>query len=564
MPNPSYDVDEILKEVRKRRIENEERVKASNGAAAEPQAEKAEETVAAVITEKAETAADDSKLSLDAEEKAEVIVAQSEAEEKTEIYEAVAETEEQPATGSTAELADAFDAEKKAQAGNENTESAEDAPISRAAASVPPIDSVLDEALTPKDGADVPGEIDILQFAPDNQEKRRKKGKKKKSKKAKIIISIIMALVILIAGTCAGIYIYVNRALDEATDNGGEKTETINEWTGMSVLQEQFDPIYENGRADISTYKNMVKTWYYNGKPASSTHVLNVLLIGEDTREDDIAEDGTRADSAIIASINTDTNKITLTSILRDAYCYYEVKEGDPTTGKYGKINESMSVGGIDCYIRCIENTYKLNIDNYVIVNFNSFEKIIDKLGGVTVELTKAEINEVNNHQKRYGHVTIDAQPGLVQLDGAQALAYCRIRKIDSDNARADRQKTVLLQVFEKMKGASSVKALEVANSLLPYVKTGFSKTEVVDISSYALKHGWLNFQTATQTVPENSTDENGNVITTCKGGTFSGVWLWKVDFPLSAQIMQKEIYGKTNIVLAEKRPNFSEISFSL
>ncbi len=207
MPNPSYDVDEILKEVRKRRIENEERVKASNGAAAEPQAEKAEETVAAVITEKAEKAADDSTLSLDAEEKAEVIVAQSEAEEKTKIYEAVAETEEQPATGSTAEPADAFDAEKKAQAVNENTESAEDAPISQAAASVPPIDSVLDEALTPEDGADVPGEIDILQFAPDNQEKRRKKGKKKMSKKAKIIISIIMALVILIAGTCAGIYI---------------------------------------------------------------------------------------------------------------------------------------------------------------------------------------------------------------------------------------------------------------------------------------------------------------------------------------------------------------------
>ena len=64
-----------------------------------------------------------------------------------------------------------------------------------------------------------------------------------------------------------------------------------------------------------------------------------------------------------------------------------------------------------------------MNIDNYVIVNFNSFEKIIDKLGGVTVELTKAEINEVNNHQKIYGHVTIDAEPGLVDLDGAQALA---------------------------------------------------------------------------------------------------------------------------------------------
>lgn len=160
------------------------------------------------------------------------------------------------------------------------------------------------------------------------------------------------------------------------------------------MLTEQFDPIYENGRADISSYKNMVKTWYYNGKPASSTHVLNVLLIGEDTREDDIAEDGTRADSAIIASINTDTNKITLTSILRDAYCYYEVKEGDPTTGKYGKINESMSVGGIDCYIRCIENTYKVNIDNYAIVNFNSFEKLLISWGALRLNLPRPRLTK--------------------------------------------------------------------------------------------------------------------------------------------------------------------------
>ena len=60
-----------------------------------------------------------------------------------------------------------------------------------------------------------------------------------------------------------------------------------------------------------------------------------------------------------------------------------------------------------------------------------------------------------------------------------------------------------------------------------------------------------------TCTVPANETDENGEVITTCKGGTFYGVWCWKVDFPLSAQLLQKRIYGKTNITLAEKRPNF-------
>ncbi len=552
MPNSSYDVDEILKEVRKRRIENEEVVKANTSGGVTAQAD------------------------FEAEAKAKESKKTEAAPEKADIAENGKDTENQPISNqkSTKTVSNENASEQKSESDLKPEKEQPKAPekaentVIKAAQSVQAIDVPLDEPLVNTANQNNAGEIDILKFAPTQEakssKKAEKKGKKKKSKKAKIIICIIMVLVIAIAGVAGGMYIYLNRALDEATDNSSQKTETINEWSGMDVLTEQFDTIYEDGRGDITSYKNMVKTWYYNGKPASSTHVLNVLLIGEDTRDEEIAEEGTRADSAIIASINVDTKKITLTSILRDAYCYYEVKEGDSSTGKFGKINEAMSVGGVDCYIRCIENTYKLNIDNYVIVNFNSFEKIIDKLGGVTVELTKAEINEVNNHQKRYNHVTIDAEPGLVDLDGAQALAYCRIRKIDSDNARADRQKTVLLQVFEKMKGASTVKALEIANSLLPYVKTGFSKTEIVDISSYALKHGWLSFQTSTQTVPENSTDENGSVITTCKGGTFSGVWLWKVDYPLSAQLMQQEIYGKTNIVLAEKRPNFSEISFSL
>ena len=117
---------------------------------------------------------------------------------------------------------------------------------------------------------------------------------------------------------------------------------------------------------------------------------------------------GTRADSAIIASLNADTKQIKLTSILRDAYAYWETTPGDESTGKFDKINAAMSTGDIHTYINAVENLYKIKIDNYVIVNFTSFEKIIDTLGGVELELTSAEINEINNHQKRYGNVYIE------------------------------------------------------------------------------------------------------------------------------------------------------------
>ncbi len=397
---------------------------------------------------------------------------------------------------------------------------------------------------------------------PQNNRKKSKKAKKKASKLTKILRSVIAVLLVLVIACGAGTYLYINNLLNSATQSGDdedtEDVQSIDEWSGMDELVEVFDPIYEDEY--VSSYRDMIKTWYYNGTPVSSTHVLNVLLIGEDTRDEEITDEDTRADSAIIASINIDTEQITLTSILRDTYVYYEVTEGDEDSGTFGKINEAMYYGGIDCYIRAVENNFKINIDNYVIVNFDSFENIIDTLGGITVDMTAEEIYEINSHPSRYGDVYIDAEEGLVELTGEQALAYCRIRYIDSDSVRADRQKTVLLKIFEKLNSSSSLKTVSVINTLLPYVSTGFTKSELLDIGAYALKHGWTGFETQTQTAPSNTTDENGETTVTCQGGTYYGVWCWKIDLPLMSQIIQQSIYGKTNITLAQNRVDFTAL----
>jgi LCP family protein required for cell wall assembly len=211
-----------------------------------------------------------------------------------------------------------------------------------------------------------------------------------------------------------------------------------------------------------------------------------------------------------------------------------------------------MSTGDINAYITCVENLYKIDIDNYVIVNFDSFESIIDALGGVTLELTSAEINEINNHQKRYGNVTIektfDGNSGELKLTGAQALAYCRIRKLDSDNARADRQKTCLVEIFDEAKDASNVQLLKIVNSLIPYVKTGFSTNDIVKIAKYAFSDGWLDYDVQMTTVPESRINEKG------AGGIYYGAWCWKSDFPQDAYNLQTKIYGKSSITLARLR----------
>ncbi len=395
-----------------------------------------------------------------------------------------------------------------------------------------------------------------------NKDKNRKKWHK--TVKGKIFIFVIVLLFAAIAGTGAYGFWFVNHALDTITDNNPDRNQdnsTIDSWTGMDEFSESFITINEDSRANVSSYRDMVKKWYYNGEPARSSNVINVLLIGEDTRGEDISDKGTRADSAIIASLNTSTSEIVLTSILRDSYIYYETTIGDESTGRWDKINSAMSYGGVNCYINAVERNFKVNIDNYVIVNFSSFQKIIDTLGGVRITMTNAEIREINNHPGTYGNVSINGQAGELLLDGEQALAYCRIRHIDSDNVRADRQKTVLLQLFKQLKDASAFKLAEVVTNLLPYVKTGYSKSEIISIGQYALSHGWISYKTVTYTVPTNETDTDGTAITTCKGGTYYGAWVWKVDCPLASQILQKKIYGKTSIVLSENRPNFSALS---
>ena len=396
-------------------------------------------------------------------------------------------------------------------------------------------------------------EEEIPPYEEPEEEEIPVRAKKKMSPKTKKTITIAVAVIlVLVIGAGIAAYAIANKMINNLVDNNKDNTVATTEsvWTGMDTLVESFDPIEETEATELASLQDMIKDWYYNGKPCKSSHVLNVLLIGEDTRGSEILDEGTRADSAIIVSVNIDTKQITLTSILRDAWAYWETDKGKAETGQFGKINGAMSTGDINAYITCLENLYKISIDNYAIVNFDSFESIVNELGGVTLELTTAEINEINNHPKRYGNVeieqTFEGKSGKQKLNGKQALAYCRIRKLDSDNMRADRQKTCLIEIFNQTKDANTVTLLKVINKLIPYVKTSFGKSEIVKISKYAFTQGWLDFDIYMQNLPEKN----------LKGGIYYGQWIWRPDYPADAYNLQSIIYGKSNITLAHIRPD--------
>lgn len=504
----SYSIDDILSEVKKRREQEnqsnpdfkiDEKNKTENETQPEPKAEEPEEEIVQKAEEEPET---EVEAEVEAETEAEEII------EDEPVEEAPTEQTEQ----------------------NKVDDSVPDGYV-----------DIL--ALAEEDDAQTELETATVQ----TEKKERVSFFKTKQGKVFKWIIIILVIAILVVGALAGVYIY--KSLNSIADNNQNKPQSTEAWGGMSDNSENFPEIIETGADNLSSLQDMIRTWYYNGAPASASHVFNVLLIGEDTRGEDILEDETRADSAIIVSVNADTKKITLTSILRDTYAYWENTPGDADTGEFGKINGAM-VSGIDTYINCVEKMYKIDIDNYVIVNFESFESIINALGGVEIEITSSEIREINNHQKRYNYVTIDqtfdGSSGTMLLDGKQALAYCRIRYIDSDAVRADRQKTCLFEIFNKLKDSSKVTQLKVIDTLLPYVKTGFSSGEIVSIAKYALSQGWLNYDVEMITLPY-----------TKKGGTFYGAWCWKSDFPQDANYAQTMLYGKSSITLAQERVDY-------
>lgn len=574
MEKETYNIDDILAEVKKHKEEQEKKEhpekfslndKTENKEKSpEPQNVKAEDkAVKSEITEKTETADTEEKEKTEEEfeiqedqvpDDENLSKEETEAEKKNKSVSDKVKEDKEPDNNQDEEL---NIVEKEVSEKPENREEI----VENQTESAKPDEKQEEEQVQEEEKLqpDENGMIDILQVAGTGQDLNLKKNEKVKffkTKKGKIVKNaILIILIILVIAGVAGFVILNNMLNNVAETEDDEVTyNAVTYYEGMDFLQEDFPLIQEPAAYEISGYKNYLKTWYETGDPVRSSHVLNVLLIGEDTREEEIAE-ASRADSAIIASINVDTGVIHMTSILRDLYVYYEI-DGE---GHYGKINESAGNGGINTYITTVERNYKLAIDGYAIVNFASFPKIIDALGGVEINITQAEINEINNHPNVYDDVgevyiekTFEGTEGVMKLDGLQALAYCRIRHIDGDDKRADRQKTVLSQILNKVKSGSTWDAVKAVNQLSKYTKTSYSKDELISIGNLALKDNWLNYTIQSTNVPA---EENR------KGGQYFSVsynnWIWLADIPKDAYELQTTIYGKSNIQLSENRADY-------
>ncbi len=290
------------------------------------------------------------------------------------------------------------------------------------------------------------------------------------------------------------------------------------------------------GLGDLSS---VLKGWAENTTENSlmrDKDVINFLLIGLDASN-------RNSDAIILASLNKKTEKIYLTSVFRDCYTYINTASG----GKYAKINACYANGGAKKLVETLQNNFKIRIDYYVSVNFDSFSAIVDVLGGIRLDVKEYEAAAVRAEIKGECPSGED-----VLLNGEQALGFCRIRYCDpdADVSRTRRQRQFLNALIDEAKGISISQISPLLNSVLKYIKTDCSVAKIISLGTQALTDKWYNYEILSAAVPseEHRMDYQG----------YS--WVWIVDYPAAAKTLHETIYGTSNIELQEDRVSAIDI----
>ena len=260
--------------------------------------------------------------------------------------------------------------------------------------------------------------------------------------------------------------------------------------------------------------------------------VINILLIGIDNAgvkdvSDEKYSNAHNTDAMIIASINPKTKKIVLTSLMRDTCVQIQKKDG---TTAVNRLNTAYLYGGYKGMFDTIQTNLGIEVDRFVQVDFSSFMKIVDIVGGIDIYVTDKEAEQINFHVRTinnlYGYdkqsdLLSDMSSSTKHLNGKQALAYARIRNLSgSDFARTERQRKVIIAAAEKIKTLNVSQINTLLTTLLSNVKTNLTQAECTTYITKAVEY--LGYKIESFRMPDNGT---------CVDIVLSGREMLKVDF---------------------------------
>lgn len=207
----------------------------------------------------------------------------------------------------------------------------------------------------------------------------------------------------------------------------------------------------------------------------------NIAVFGVDSRDGGL-EKGALADVQMIASINKRTGEIRLVSVYRDTY----VQINDD--GDFHKINEAYFKGGHEQALKTLKRNLDIDVDDYATFNWKAVVDGINILGGIDLEITDREFAYINSfitetvNSTGVGSFQLE-HPGLNHLDGVQAVAYSRLRLMDTDFNRTERQRKVVSLALEKAKQADFKTLSSLTGAVLSEISTSIGVEDVIPLA---------------------------------------------------------------------------------
>jgi len=353
-----------------------------------------------------------------------------------------------------------------------------------------------------------------------------------RKKKPNWFLRIFLFILIFIASSGIGAAAFVVDKLDRISYVGpSDVTGTV------STFNQDLTLVVEH---DFEDYVVPIEGLDMVGEPAtvpdsevnSNSKVVNILLIGTDERTSEYNANA-RADSMIIVSINKKRNTVRLVSLERGIGV--PILEGE-LEGQYDLLTHIFRWGGADLLVKTVEHCFKIDVDHYIRLNFAAVKEIVDAIGGIEISLSDAEAQYLNAGLDNCASTSTQSllHSGSNHLDGGMALAYARLREIDSDWQRVGRQRAVILAVVDSLKDSGLRELNSLADTVLPLIQTNLSKLDIAELMLYA--PNFLNAEFDQMTIPKKGT--YGGMSIRNGGGAFA------VDYEINNAILKEFLYG--------------------
>jgi polyisoprenyl-teichoic acid--peptidoglycan teichoic acid transferase len=264
---------------------------------------------------------------------------------------------------------------------------------------------------------------------------------------------------------------------------------------------------------------------------------VSVLFIGVDGSDSRKYGEKTRSDALMLATLNEKKKTVKLVSIPRDSYVY--IPEVDYET----KINHAHYFGGPKATIETVEETLDIPVDYYVKMNFYAFMDVIDALNGINVEVPY----EMYEKDAEDQHNAIHLMPGMQKLNGEEALALARTRKLDNDIERGKRQQEILKAIMKKAISANSIsKYDDVIEAIGSNMETNMTFDEMKALVSYGT-NGSLDVETLSL--------DGGDMY-------IDNTYYWELD-PDSIEEVSEELQTHLGISSSEKKDEDSDTALN-